>query len=137
MLILREPVGGDVHTQPCFVQKEQLQALSRFVVCCFQSAGVWGSSSGSAYNSREVASALPLASGGSSYVTVSWASRSPAYPCFRSSPMQRAFKNGALYRVRTQRPMVKTENASVRSSKLTAPNVASTCYMIVPQVSVT
>jgi hypothetical protein len=25
---------------------------------------------------------------------VSWASRSPAYPCFRSSLMQRAFKRG-------------------------------------------
>ena len=26
MLILREPVGSDVHTPPCFVQNEQLQA---------------------------------------------------------------------------------------------------------------
>jgi hypothetical protein len=26
MLILREPVGSDVHAPPCFVQNEQLQA---------------------------------------------------------------------------------------------------------------
>ena len=33
-----------------------------------------------------------LASGGSSSVTLSWASRSPVYPCFRNSPTQQPFQ---------------------------------------------